>query len=370
MTTNNNKIYNFAPGPAMLPDSVKKQIIADIPNWRGTGSSIMEVSHRGAEFRNMVKETELLIREILNISDEYYILMTPGGARLQYSMMPMNFSSLTGKTMYFVHGHWGKSAIVEAQKFCNARPLVAYKADEIYTAVPKYDMSQLDNSFDYFHYTTNETLEGVEWHDIPPNNDIPMFCDMTSNLMTKPIDVSRYSLIYASAQKNLGIAGITLVIIKKSMLDQTPSNSLPRNLPLMLDYRTYSKHDSLWNTPPTFSWYVLNLMLNWIKNTGGLTAIEIRNNEKASKLYNYIDSSSFYHNNVKIENRSKVNVTFLLADETLNTSFLQQADAIGLKAIKGHRAVGGMRASIYNAMPIAGVNTLIEFMQNFENNNG
>lgn len=365
MTKTEKKVYNFSPGPAMLPDSVKQQIIDDMANWRGTGCSVMEVSHRGAAFRGLVKETELLIRELLNVPDEYDILMTPGGARLQYSMMPMNFSSLTGKAMYFVHGHWGKSAILEAQKFCNARPLVPYKQDQIYSSIPQYDMSQLDSSFDYFHYTSNETLEGVEWQFIPENNNVPMFCDMTSNLMTREIDVNKYSLIYASAQKNLGIAGITIVIIKKDML-----NKAPDNLPLMLDYRTYSKHDSLWNTPPTFPWYVMNLVLHWIKNTGGLSAVEQRNKEKAAKLYNYIDSSSFYNNNVTLEHRSKVNVTFLLKDENLNDTFISAAEEAGIKAIKGHRAVGGMRASIYNAMPLAGINALIDFMQEFEKKYG
>lgn len=365
MKNSTKKIYNFAPGPAMLPDSVKQQIIDDMPNWRGTGSSVMEVSHRGPVFRNFVKETEDLIREILNVPEEYNVLMTPGGARLQYSMMPMNFSSLTGKAMYFVHGHWGKSAILEAQKFCNARPLVPYVQNEIYTHIPNYDMSQLDDSFDYFHYTTNETLEGVEWQEIPDSNGVPMFCDMTSNLMTRPIDVSKYDLIYASAQKNLGIAGITIVIIKKELQLKAPNN-----LPLMLDYRTYSKHDSLWNTPPTFPWYVMNLILNWIKNTGGLQAIESRNYNKSKKLYDFIDSSNFYRNEVEINNRSKVNVTFLLKDEKYNDDFIAQADKVGIKAIKGHRAVGGMRASLYNAMPIAGVDVLIDFMKIFETANG
>jgi phosphoserine aminotransferase len=360
-----NKIYNFAPGPAMLPETVKQQIIDDMPNWRNSGSSVMEISHRGPLFRALVKETELLIREILNVSDEYHILMTPGGARLQYSMMPMSFSSLTGKAMYFVHGHWGKSAIIEAQKFCNARPLVPYKQDRIYTSIPEYDMSQLDSSFDYFHYTSNETLEGLEWQNIPENNGVPMFCDMTSNLMTQPIDVNKYHLIYASAQKNLGIAGISIVIIKKSMLQQAPDN-----LPLMLDYRTYANHDSLWNTPPTFPWYVMNLVLKWIKDTGGLQAIAIRNNSKSERLYDFIDNSSFYRNNVNVKHRSKVNVTFLLADENLNEKFVSAADAVGIKAIKGHRAVGGMRASLYNAMPLAGVEALIDFMQEFEKKHG
>ena len=365
MTQNKQKIYNFAPGPAMLPETVKQQIIEDMPNWRATGSSVMEVSHRGPVFRNLVKETDELIREILNISDEYDVLLTPGGARLQYSMMPMSFSSLTGKAMYFVHGHWGKSAILEAQKFCNARPLVPYQQDKIYTAIPDYDMSQLDDSFDYFHYTSNETLEGVQWQETPVSNGIPMFCDMTSDLLTRPIDVNKYDLIYASAQKNLGIAGITLVIIKKELQTKAPSG-----LPLMLDYRTYSKHDSLWNTPPTFPWYVMNLVLNWVKNTGGLAAIATRNQQKSKKLYDYIDASSFYRNEVNPQHRSQVNVTFLLADENLNETFIKQADEVGIKAIKGHRAVGGMRASLYNAMPIAGVNALINFMQEFEKKHG
>ncbi|MCF6288380.1 MAG: 3-phosphoserine/phosphohydroxythreonine transaminase [Proteobacteria bacterium] len=360
-----NKIYNFSPGPAMLPDAVKQQIIEDIPNWQGTGCSVMEVSHRGALFKKMVDETDELLREILNISAEYAVLFTPGGARLQYSMMPMNFSSLTGKAIYFVHGHWGKSAIIEAQKFCNARPLVAYLQDKIYTQVPEFDLSQLDEHCDYFHYTSNETLEGIQWHKTPATNGVPLFCDMTSDLMTKIIDVNKYSLIYASAQKNLGIAGINIVIVKKSML-----NKAPANLPLMLDYRTYAKHDSLWNTPPTFPWYVMNLVLHWLQNTGGLAAIATRNKNKAQKLYDYIDNSSFYSNNVKVENRSEVSVTFLLADESLNDKFVADADIIGLKAIKGHRAVGGMRASLYNAMPITGVNALINFMQDFETQYG
>ncbi len=365
MTNQQNKIYNFAPGPAMLPDVVKQQIVEDMPNWSDTGSSVMEVSHRGPAFKKLVKETEDLIREILNVSDEYDILMTPGGARLQYSMMPMNFSSLTGKAMYFVHGHWGKSAIIEAQKFCNARPLVPYKQDKIYSAIPEFDMSQLDDSFDYFHYTSNETLEGVEWQKTPDNRGVPMFCDMTSNLMTRPIDVNKYHLIYASAQKNLGISGITIVIIKKSMLSKAPGN-----LPLMMDYRTYSNHQSLWNTPPTFPWYVMNLTLKWIKNTGGLSALATRNDQKSDRLYDYIDGSDFYRNNVKQSDRSKVNVTFLLADESLNKRFIEQADEVGIKAIKGHRAVGGMRASLYNAMPMSGVIALIEFMKSFEKDNG
>jgi phosphoserine aminotransferase len=349
----------------MLPESVKQQIIDEIPNWHGTGSSVMEVSHRGSAFKTIVDETDQLIRELLNVSDEYAILMCPGGARLQYSMMPMNFSSFTGKAMYFVHGHWGKSAILEAQKFCNARPLVAYAQSEIYTTIPKYDMSQLDSSFDYFHYTSNETLEGVEWQNIPESNGVPMFCDMTSNLMSREIDVSKYDLIYASAQKNLGISGITIAIIKKSILDKAPNN-----LPLMLDYRTYENHNSLWNTPPTFPWYVMNLMLHWIKNKGGLKVIQQLNLEKATRLYNYLDYSDFYSNNVTKEYRSRVNATFLLADEKLNDTFVKQADAAGIKAIKGHRAVGGMRASIYNAMPIEGINALIDFMQEFEKQHG
>ncbi len=363
--TQTNKIYNFAPGPAMLPATVKQQIIEDMPNWRGTGSSVMEVSHRGSVFRQLVQETSELMREILAISDEYDVLFTPGGARLQYSMMPMSFSSLTGKAMYFVHGHWGKSAILEAQKFCNARPLVPYEQSKIYTGIPTYDRAQLDASFDYFHYTSNETLEGVQWQETPENNGIPMFCDMTSDLMTRPIDVDKYDLIYASAQKNLGIAGITAVIIKKELQQKAPGG-----LPLMLDYRTYSKHDSLWNTPPTFPWYVLNLVLNWIKNTGGLQAVATRNEQKSKKLYDFIDNSSFYRNEVTPAHRSQVNVTFLLADEKLNDDFVHQADKVGIKAIKGHRAVGGMRASLYNAMPITGVNALIDFMTDFEKKHG
>ena len=358
-------IYNFSPGPAQLPESVKQQITNDLPNWKDTGSSVMEVSHRGPAFRELVAETEELMRGILKISDEYDVLFTPGGARLQYSMMPMNFSSLTGKAMYFVHGHWGKSAILEAQKFCSAHSLVPVTYDQIYTTIPEFDMSQLDQSFDYFHYTSNETLEGVEWQETPDSQGVPLFCDMTSNLLSREVDINKFDLIYASAQKNLGIAGITAVIVRKSLIEKAP-----KNLPLMLDYKTYSKHDSLWNTPPTFPWYVLNLMLKWVNSKGGLKEIESRNIEKSTRLYNFIDYSDFFINNVDKNYRSRVNATFLLKDEKLNSTFLGEADKLGLKALKGHRAVGGMRASIYNAMPLDGINALIDFMQDFEKRYG
>ncbi len=360
------RIYNFNPGPAMLPPAVKQQIAEDLPNWRNTGVSVMEVSHRGAEFRQLVDETEDLLRQLLGLPANYRILFMPGGARQQYSMVPMNFARPDQQAVYFVQGHWGKDAIREAGKFCRARPLMPYVADRPYAQIPEHNFDSITPDTAYFHYTPNETLEGIEWHHYPDvPHDVPVVADMTSNMLSRPLDMTRFGAIYGSAQKNLGIAGITLGIVREGLLDRAPEN-----VPLMLDYRTYANSQSLHNTPPTFPWYVANLVLNWLKREGGLEAMAARNQKKSALLYDFIDGSDFYHNPVRSDHRSRMNVPFWLADESLNERFLTESREAGLLGLKGHRFVGGMRASLYNAMPMEGVQALVDFMRDFEKRHG
>ena len=357
-------VYNFSAGPAALPLAVKQQIEAELYDWKGTGCSVMEVSHRSQEFKDMADENEALARELLNISDDYAVMLIPGGARLQYSMLPINISSQQGHAVYAINGHWGKQAFKEASRFTQATS-TAEISDDVYASIPKYDANQLNAKADYFHYTSNETLEGVQWHQLPQTNGIPLVCDMTSDLLTKQFDVNDYSMIYASAQKNMGIAGITFVIMKRDMIGQ--SQNL---IPTMTDYKTYADTRSFYNTPPTFPWYVMSLVLRWVKAQGGVGAIQKTNQLKSSKLYNFVDKSDFYMNKVDVSCRSEVNVPFWLLDESLNQKFLSESAAAGLKALKGHMAVGGMRASIYNAVPLAGIDVLVDFMQDFEKANG
>ncbi len=357
-------VYNFSAGPAALPLAVKQQIADELYDWNGTGCSVMEVSHRSKEFTDMADENEALARELLNISDEYAVMLIPGGARLQYSMLPTNISSANGQAVYAINGHWGKQAIKEAARFTQAVS-TAPISDDTYTSIPAYDASTLNPAADYFHYTSNETLEGVQWHQLPATNGIPLCCDMTSDLLTRVFDVNDYAMIYASAQKNMGIAGITFVIMKQDMIGQ--SDNL---IPTMTDYKTYADTRSFYNTPPTFPWYVMLLVLRWVKAQGGVGAIQATNQAKSSKLYEFVDQSGFYLNKVDPACRSEVNVPFWLHDESLNTLFLKQSAAADLKALKGHMAVGGMRASIYNAIPESGIDALIDFMQEFERVHG
>jgi phosphoserine aminotransferase len=357
-------VYNFAAGPAALPLEVKHKIAEELFDWNGTGCSVMEVSHRSKEFVAMADENEALARELLSIPDDYAVMLIPGGARLQYSMLPINISSTTGQAIYAVNGHWGKEAVKEAGRFTQIQTTAPISAD-VYANIPNYNASLLNPKADYFHYTSNETLEGVQWHHLPDTNGIPLCCDMTSDLLTRVFDVNDYAMIYASAQKNMGIAGITFVIMKHDMIGQS------KNLiPTMINYKTYADTRSFYNTPPTFPWYVMLLVLRWVKAQGGVSAIQKTNQLKSSKLYDFVDQSDFYLNKVTQSCRSEVNVPFWLQDESLNQQFLTESSAVGLKALKGHMAVGGMRASIYNAIPLAGIDALVDFMQEFERTHG
>ena len=353
-------IFNFSAGPAVLPKEVLQQAQAELLDWRGSGMSVMEMSHRGKEYMSIHAQAEADLRELMGIPDNYKVLFLQGGAHLQFSMIPFNL--LRGKLSadYVNTGEWSKKAIAEAKKFCNVN-VVASNADKNCTYVPAFDTWKLDKQAAYLHYTPNETIGGVEFNWTPNVGEVPLVADMSSNILSRPVDVWKYGLIYAGAQKNIGPAGLTLVIVR----DDLVGHADPR-LPTMLDYKIHADNDSMYNTPPTYAIYMAGLVFQWLKKNGGIGAMERANIEKANLLYAAIDASNgFYHCPVNKADRSRMNVPFTLKDSSLDGEFLKQADARGLLQLKGHRSVGGMRASIYNAMPLAGVQALVDFMNEF-----
>ncbi|MGB5627160.1 MAG: 3-phosphoserine/phosphohydroxythreonine transaminase [Woeseiaceae bacterium] len=358
-----SRVYNFSAGPAALPLEVLEIIRNDIPDWQGTGMSVMEVSHRGKHFVELAARAEANARQLLGIPSDYSVLFPQGGATLQMAMAPLNLTRPDDTADYVVTGSWGKKAAGEAKKFCNAR-VVADASDSNFTHIP--DESSWDRSAKaaYLHYTPNETIAGVEFHFIP-GGDVPLVADMSSTILSRPIDVSRFGVIYAGAQKNIGPAGITLVIVRNELLDKVR----PNNAHLMT-WKAYAESDSMTNTPPTFAWYVADLVFQYLKDRGGLEAVGEVNRRKASKLYAAIDASAFYSNPVSKDCRSWMNVPFILADASLDAKFLEESSAAGLTNLKGHRSVGGMRASIYNAVTEEAVDALIDFMADFEKHNG
>jgi phosphoserine aminotransferase len=358
-----SRVFNFSAGPAALPLEVLETIRNDIPDWQGTGMTVMEVSHRGKHFVELAARAEANVRELLEIPDDYSVLFTQGGATLQMSMAPLNLSAAGDTADYVVTGSWGKKAAGEAGKFCKAK-VIADASDKNFTYIPDESTWQRSDNAAYLHYTPNETIAGVEFHFVP-SGDVPLVADMSSTILSRPIDVSRFGVIYAGAQKNIGPAGITLVIVRNDLLDRVR----PNNAHLMT-WKSYADSDSMTNTPPTFAWYVADLVFQYLKNQGGLEAVGKVNRRKASKLYTAIDASDFYTNPVSRDCRSWMNVPFILADSSLDGKFLEESSAAGLSNLKGHRSVGGMRASIYNAVSEEAVDTLIEFMSDFEKSNG
>jgi phosphoserine aminotransferase len=358
-----SRVYNFSAGPAALPLEVLQQIQDDIPDWQGTGMSVMEVSHRSKEFVALAARAETTLRELLSIPDDYSVLFPQGGATLQMSMVPMNLAKPGDDADYVVTGSWGKKAAGEAAKFCNAN-VVASSADQNFTFIPEQSSWTRSKNAAYLHYTPNETIAGVEFHFVP-DGDAPLVADMSSTILSRPIDVSRFGVIYAGAQKNIGPAGITVVIVRNDLLDRHRADN-----PHLLNWKAYAESDSMTNTPPTFAWYVADLVFQWLKNKGGVEAMGKINQRKASKLYAAIDQSDFYTNPVAKDCRSWMNVPFILADSGLDAAFLEQSAAAGLTNLKGHRSVGGMRASIYNAVSEDAVDALITFMAEFERSNG
>ncbi|MEJ2061443.1 MAG: 3-phosphoserine/phosphohydroxythreonine transaminase [Gammaproteobacteria bacterium] len=359
-----NRVYNFSAGPAMLPQAVLEQAQSEMLDWNGSGMSVMEMSHRGKEFMSIAEEAETTLREVLAIPANYKVLFLQGGASAQFSMVPLNL--LRGKTKadYVNTGSWSKKAIGEAKRYCEVN-VAASSEDANFTMVPAFDTWALQDDAAYVHYTPNETIGGVEFHWVPDTGAVPLVADMSSTILSRPIDVSRFGVIYAGAQKNIGPAGLTLVIVREDLIGET----LP-NTPTMFDYRIHADNDSMYNTPPTYAWYLAGLVFKWIKAQGGLPAMAEINQRKATKLYAAIDGSDFYSSPVDTASRSWMNVPFTLANPELDGEFLAQAKAAGLVTLKGHRSVGGMRASIYNAMPEAGVDALIAFMDDFEKRQG
>ena len=355
-----SRIYNFSAGPAALPLAVLEQVQVELLEWNGTGASVMEVSHRGAPFMAIAEQAEQDLRDLLNIPNNYQVLFLQGGATAQFSAIPLNLKHL-GTTADYAHtGHWSKKAIADARRFVTVNE-VCDTSQQGYQQVPSADQWQLSDDAAYLHITPNETIAGVEF-DWLPDTDKPICADLSSTILSRPIDVSRYGIIYAGAQKNIGPAGLTIVIVRDDLLGHFPDDA-----PRLLDYQVMASSDSMNNTPPTFAWYLAGKVFAYLKAQGGLAAMAAINQAKADKLYRYIDQSEgFYTNPVAIENRSWMNVPFILANADFDAPFLRQSHEAGLHALKGHRSVGGMRASIYNAMSSAGVDALIDFMHAFK----
>ncbi len=355
-----SRVYNFSAGPAMLPEAVLKQAQEELPDWHGAGSSIMEMSHRGKEFVSVAAEAERDVRELLGVPNNYKVLFLQGGASTQFATVPMNL--LRGKTTadYILTGAWGKKAISDAKKYCTVN-LAASSEDEKFTNIPSFARWSLNKDAAYVHYTPNETIGGVEFHWVPDTGEVPLVADYSSTILSRPIEIRRFGLIYAGAQKNIGPAGVTLVIVRDDLIGDV----LPIT-PSVYDYAKQAEADSMLNTPPTYGIYLSGLVFKWLKAQGGLSAMAKVNERKANKLYAAIDGSNFYSNPVEKASRSWMNVPFILAKAELDKDFLAGATAAGLTTLEGHRSVGGMRASIYNAMPEAGVDALIAYMADFE----
>lgn len=357
------RVFNFSPGPATLPEPVLRQAAAEMLDWHGSGMSVMEMSHRGKEFMSIFAKTEADLRELAGIPDNYKILFLSGGASSQFAMVPMNLLRGKKSANYINTGEWSKKAIKEAKRYC-AVTVAASSEDKNFTYVPPQDTWNIAPDAAYLHYTPNETIGGVEFNWIPDltrmGTDMPLVADMSSSFMSRPLDVSRFGLIYAGAQKNVGPAGLCIVIVREDLLRTT----LP-GTPTMFDYKIQADNDSMYNTPPTYPIYICGLVLEWLKQKGGLVEMEKTNIAKANLLYDFLDSTDFYHCPVVKADRSRMNVPFTLENTRLDEEFLKQAKEHGLIQLKGHRSVGGMRASIYNAMPLEGVEALVEFMREF-----
>ncbi len=357
-------VYNFSAGPAPLPRAVLEQAKDELLNWNQLHASVMEVSHRGKAFIRLAEESEQDLRDLLVIPENYRVLFLQGGARGQFAAVPLNIKGDKTSADYVNSGHWSQSAIKEGQRYLNARVVADGKASG-FTTMPDQREWRLSSDAAYLHYTPNETIGGLAFPFIPDSAGVPLVADMSSTLLSEPLDVSRFGVIYAGAQKNIGCAGVTLVIVRDELLDKSSPFC-----PAILDYKLQADKGSMYNTPPTFGWYIASLVFKWLKSQGGLKAMAAVNKRKAQKLYGMIDKSGFYQNTINTAWRSKMNVPFTLADTSLESRFLAEAEQAGFLYLKGHRAVGGMRASIYNAIPEQQVYALVNFMGEFERRYG
>jgi phosphoserine aminotransferase len=359
-------IYNFSAGPALLPKKVLERAQTEMLDWHGSGMSVMEMSHRGKEFTSILEKTESDLRTLLNVPSNYKVLFLQGGAIAENAMIPLNL--LNGQSAdYVVTGSWSKRSVEDAKAYGDIR-VVANAEVGGFTHVPDFATWKLNPQAAYVHYCTNETINGVEFSglndlNVPETNGVPIVADMSSHILSRPIDVSKYGVIYAGAQKNIGPAGLCLVIVREDLLNKASSMT-----PAVFNWKLQSENQSMVNTPPTYSIYIAGLVFEWLIEQGGVNAIEQHNIKKAQLLYHYLDSSDFYYNPIEMAYRSRMNIPFRLQNESLNDAFLKGADAHGLLQLKGHRTVGGMRASIYNAMSLEGVQALVDYMQQFERN--
>ncbi len=358
------RVFNFSPGPAVLPEEVLRTAADEMLDWHGSGMSVMEMSHRGKEFISIYEKAQADLRALLKIPADYKILFLQGGAIAENAIVPMNLVLGRSTADYVNTGEWSKKSIKEAKKYCSVS-IAASSEDKNFTYVPARETWKLTRDAAFVHVCTNETIGGVEYQWTPDTGDVPLVADMSSHILSRVIDVSKYGVIYGGAQKNMGPAGLTLVIVREDLLDR----ALPMT-PTAFHWKEQAAADSMVNTPATYAIYVAGLVFDWLKAQGGVEAIERKNIAKAKLLYDYLDATSFYANPVHKEDRSRMNVPFRLADESLDEAFLKGAKERGMVQLKGHRSVGGMRASIYNAMPIEGVRTLVEYMQDFERRNG
>lgn len=359
------QVYNFSSGPAMLPVEVLRRAEQELTNWHGLGTSVMEISHRSKEFIAVAEAAEQDFRDLLKIPSNYKVLFCHGGARAQFAAIPGNLLGEAKTADYIDGGYWAHSAIKEAEKFCAPNTIDIKTTHEGKRALLPMREWQLSDDAAYVHFCPNETIDGIAIDEEPDFGDKVVVADLSSTILSRPIDVSRYGVIYAGAQKNIGPAGLTLVVVREDLLGKAQSH-----VPSILDYKVLAENESMFNTPPTFAWYLSGLVFKWLKENGGVAEMDKVNQAKADLLYGVIDNSNFYRNDVASSNRSRMNVPFQLADSALDKVFLEESLQAGLHALKGHRVVGGMRASIYNAMPLEGVKTLTEFMIDFERRHG
>ena len=360
-----SRVYNFSAGPSMLPESVLRQCADEMLEFGTSGQSVMEMSHRSKEYQAIFDETEALLREVMNIPDNYSVMFLQGGASTQFAMIPLNLMNKNNKADFVITGQWAKKAYKEAAKYGDAK-VIASSEDKTFSYIPKLDKATFTPDADFFHICMNNTIYGTKYHELPDTGDVPLVADISSCILSEPIDVSRFGMLYAGAQKNLAPAGVTIVIIRKDLL----GNAMDMT-PTMLNYVTHSENGSMFNTPPCYSIYVAGKVLKWIKEEiGGLENMKALNEKKAALLYDFLDNSKMFKGTVVKEDRSLMNVPFVTGNDELDAKFVAAAKAAGFVNIKGHRSVGGMRASIYNAMPYEGVEKLVEFMKNFEKENG
>jgi phosphoserine aminotransferase len=357
------RIFNFCAGPAALPLPVLEKARDEMLDYQGLGMSVMEISHRSAAFDQLADTTEATIRRLLSISSDYAVLFLAGGATMQFAQVPLNLASTGQPGAYIVDGSWSKKAFGIAQRLGLAH-LAASSEASGFNSIPSAQTWDIDGDYAYLHYVSNETISGVQFSQ-PPASRLPLVSDMSSDILSRPVDVDKYGVIYAGAQKNIGQAGIALVIVRKDLLQDLPSN-----VPDLQSWKIQHQQGSRLNTPPTYAWYMAGLVFDWIEANGGVKGMAELNQRKADRLYQYLDQSAFYRNDVPAEYRSDMNVPFQIMDESLHPRFIQQAEAAGLSSLKGHRSVGGMRASIYNAMPMEGIEALINFMMDFESKAG